>query len=152
MKLYSLALIGLLALVPASAQEVKAPALKEYNIGVCGVKEFFALHVEITDKALIVTRVSMGPNRNDALLKPLVYVADKKDADGSQHYILKDDTDSFDVVLKVTGSDITGVLFVNGEKAGKLYGFVASGDDLAKQALIFFSECQQMREGAPQEN
>lgn len=149
MKLFfgTVGLALMLMLSPVRAQQKSESQPVEYNIGVCGAGQFFGLHMSIQQGKMSVLRVSMGPGKNQELPHPVEYAEGKPDADGTRHFVLTDEGDTFDVALKFDNDHVDGILIVDGKKAAKIFGVVGDGKILAEQSEIYFQECAHMQDG-----
>jgi hypothetical protein len=142
--------VGLLALMlvfssVGNSQTVEPK--KQLNVGVCAPGFFLGVHMEVTDKQVVFTRMSKGPGKNEET-EPLVFIASVKDEDGTQHYKDKDGT--YELALKFDKKEVKGLMFAEGEKWAKIYGAEADGKDLADDSLKNYQVCLDMQPSADQ--
>ena len=134
----------LATLVPTSFAQDKAVG---YDAGLCSAEQFVGLHVEASDKEVVVQFVSLGPDRVDKLKDPQVYKFEKEDAAG-RHYVADEGKDGkYELVLKFDKDGVNGLLYVDGEKAAKFYGGKAADEsNLKETAFLLYQMCRQMNE------
>jgi hypothetical protein len=121
------------------------PAIVEYDAGVCGEKDFQAIHLVISKDKLIVNQIATGPH-NTKKTEDDVWKLSKTDKDGTLHFVEDDRGTHFELVLKQDNKLIEGMLLADGRKTAKFYGFVADGTKLQESSLVLYQMCLQLWE------
>lgn len=125
----------------------KPQPVVEYDAGVCGERNFTALHFKIDGDKLIVNQVATGPH-NAHVTADDVWTLGKKDKDGL-HFIQDYEGTHFELILKQDKKNIDGLMFADGKKVAKFFGFERDGKSLNDSGVILYQMCLQLWEGAP---
>lgn len=138
--------IGLLAAALALAGCSKEIG---YDIGACSPGGFMGTHVEISQKILLITKVSRRLGDSLDLPKPVIYTYKNQDAEG-RHYV----SENMDIVIvKADKKQIVGKLKANGQLVAALFGVASDGSQLADNAKKEFAACiELLGHGEPEQD
>lgn len=119
---------------------------KEYDAGVCGERNFTALHFKIDADKLIVNQVATGPH-NAHKTADDVWTLGKKDKDGL-HFVQDYEGTHFELILKQDSKNIDGLMYADGKKVARFFGFEQDGKSLNDSGVMLYQMCLQIWEGA----